>query len=88
MGLIKDHAMYFLNTLVQSHHCIIFISYFQTLNMLKKSSSGTKRKDSALINKANKDQKSKRQKMTEVGPKPVKPETVKIVKKKSRFLKW
>ena len=51
----------------------------------KKSSSGTKRKASALMNKPNKDQESKRQKMTEVGPKP---EPVKIIKKKSRFLKW
>ena len=68
-----------------------FISYFQTLNMLKpekKPSSGTKRKASALMNKPNKDQESKRQKMAEVGPKPTKPETVKIINKKSRFLKW
>ena len=50
---------------------LIFISYLQTLNMLKqekKSSSGTKRKASALMNKPNKDQESKQQKMTEVGP--------------------
>ena len=38
----------------------------------KKSSSGTKRKASALMNKPNKDQESKRQKMTQVGPKPTK----------------
>ena len=72
-------------------HIIIFISYFQTLNMIKpekKSSSGTKRKASDLMNKPNNDQESKRQKMTEVGPKPTKPEPVKINKKKSRFLKW
>ena len=66
-------------------------SYFQTLNMLKpekKSSSGTKRKASALMIKPNKDQESKRQKMTEVGSRPTKPEPVKINKTKSRFLKW
>ena len=68
-------------------HFIIFISYFQTLNVLKpeKKSSGTKRKASALMNKPNEDQESKRQKVTEVEPKPV---PVKIIKKKSRFLKW
>ena len=54
----------------------------------KKASSGTKRKASAPMNKPNKDQESKRQKMTEEGPKPTKPETVKIIKKKSRFIKW
>ena len=54
----------------------------------KKASFGTKRKASALMNKPNKDQESKRQKMTEVGPKPTNSETVKIIKKKSRFLKW
>ena len=54
----------------------------------KKSSSGTKRKASDLMNKPNNDQESKRQKMTEVGPKTTKPEPVKIIKKKSRFLKW
>ena len=73
------------------NHFIIFISYFQTLNMLKpekKSSSGTKRKASALMNNPNKDQESKRQKMTELGPKRSMPEPVKIIKKKSRFLKW
>ena len=72
-------------------HFVIFISHFQTLNMLKpekKSSSGTKRKASALMNKPNKDQESKRQKMTEVVPKPTKSETVEINKKKFRFLKW
>ena len=72
-------------------HIIIFISYFQTLNMIKpekKSSSGTKRKASALMKKPNKDQESKQRKMTEVGPKPTKPEPVKIIKKKSTFLKW
>ena len=54
----------------------------------KKSSSGTKRKASALMNKPNKDQKSKRQKMAGVGSKTTKPEPVKTIKKKSRFLKW
>ena len=73
------------------NYFIIFISHFQTLNVIKpekKSSSGTKRKASDLMNKPNNDQESKRQKMTEVGPKPTKPETVKISKKRSRFLKW
>ena len=75
-------------------HFIIYISYFQTLNNTnqikseKKSSYGIKRKASALMNKPNKDQESKRQKVTEVGPKAANQEPVKINKKKSRFIKW
>ena len=74
--------------MIKKHFVIVLYPFsFQSLKSEKKSTAGTKRKATALMNKPNKDQDSKRQK-TEVKPKPAKPDPIKITIKKSRFLFW